>query len=168
MIKQLFLVAALYLAAESSALGQSTGGTSDAQILESVNSVYTIISGDKGVPRDWERFTSLFAEGATLGALVHDTSGVNRIRLFSVDEFVALGKRFYEENGFEEYPMKTVVHTYNGIAQVFQSYTAIDPQTTEQGVNCLQLAYDGRRWLITSILWTSNRNGVQLPAEMRE
>lgn len=149
--------------------GEAQNFTNDQETIEAtVSEVYTIISGEKGVPRDWERFKSLFADGATLGALVHDTSGVNRIRLFSVDEFVAIGERFYEENGFEEYPMKTVVQSYNGIAQVFQSYTAIDPQTTEQGVNCLQLAYDGRRWLITSILWTSNRNGVQLPAEMRE
>ena len=57
----------------------------------------------------------------------------------------------------------STVEEYNGIATVFQGYYAKELDMEEKGVNSYQLFYDGTRWWITGLIWTSDRNGVALP-----
>lgn len=121
-----------------------------------------IISGEKGEIRDWEAFRNLFTATATFSFVQHDTSGNSRYRSFTLEEFVRIGRRGYEGNGFLEYELNKTVNEYNGIAHVFQSYYAKGLRE-EKGINSYQLMHDGKRWWITSLIWVSNENGTPLP-----
>ena len=128
-----------------------------------VNEVLKIVSGERGQKRNWEAFRYLFSPNAQISVLNHGKNGVNTLNAYSLEEFVRLGMRFYENDGFIEYELAKTVDEYNGIAQVFQSYYAKELDIEERGINSFQLVHDGSRWWITSILWTSDRNGTKLP-----
>jgi hypothetical protein len=133
-----------------------------------INETYKIITGERGEKRNWEAFRQLFTPDAQISVLIHDTLGNGIIKTYTLEEFVRIGMKYYENDGFIEYPLKTIINEYNGIANVFQSYYAKELELEEQGVNSLQLIFDGDRWWITSILWTSNLNGVELPNELKK
>ena len=132
-----------------------------------VNEGLKIITGDSTKVRDWEAFRDLFTADATFTVLSHDTTGVAKHRTFSLEAFVRIGRRGYERYGFIETEVKKTVEEYNGIAQVFQSYFAKSRDHEEHGINSYQLVNDGTRWWITSIVWTDNTNGVELPERYR-
>lgn len=144
----------------------AAGQTIDADKVSTIDAIVKagleIISGEKGETRDWEEFRQLFTPNATFALVQHDTLGNARYRSFTLEEFVRIGRRGYEQNGFLEYEIKKTVDEYNGIAHVFQSYYA-KGQREEKGINSYQLFYDGKRWWITSILWSSDENGVPIP-----
>jgi len=130
-----------------------------------VNEVLKLISGEKGVARNWDDFRNLFTPNAQFTVLNHGENGVNNYITYSLEEFVRIGKKFYENDGFIEYELKKTVNEYNGIAHVFQSYYAKELDNEEEGINSFQLIFDGERWWITSLLWTSDRNGIKIPKE---
>lgn len=122
-----------------------------------------IVSGDHGEHRDWEAFSDLFIPNAQLSVLVHDSIGNAEIHTYTVKEFIKLGKQMYEQDGFIEYEITKTIDSYNGIVHVFQSYYAKELDFEERGINSYQLIFDGHRWWISNLLWTSNRNGIELP-----
>ncbi len=132
-----------------------------------IGEIYKIISGERGENRNWEAFRQLFTPDAQFSVLSHDKTGNGKVKTFTLEEFVRVGMDAYEKDGFVEKPLKTVINQYNGIANVFQSYYAKELDFEEEGVNSLQLIFDGKRWWITSVLWTSNGNGVELPAALK-
>ena len=156
----LFLATTLLLS--SNLFAQKETPESVKSIEAIVKAPLEIISGEKGEIRDWEAFRNLFTATATFSFVQHDTLGNSRYRSFSLEEFVRIGRRGYEGNGFLEYELSKTVDEYNGIAHVFQSYYA-KGQKEEKGINSYQLMYDGNRWWITSLIWVSNENGVPLP-----
>ncbi len=84
----------------------------------------------------------------------------------TLDEFIEYLKEPYYEEGFTEYGTGKLIQEYNGIAQVFQSFYAKDSDGEEgRGIMSYQLIYHSERWWITSVLWTSNDNGVPVPEE---
>ena len=133
-----------------------------------VNEGLKIVSGKKGESRNWEAFRMLFTPNAQLSVLNHDTLGNAKVNTYSLEEFVRIGMRFYEGDGFLEYEITKTIDEYNGIAHVFQSYRAEELDLVEEGINSYQLIFDGKRWWITSILWTSNRNGVELDSSYKK
>lgn len=128
-----------------------------------VNQVLDIISGEKGDTRDWEQFRSLFLPTAQFAVLYHKNDGTKLINTMTLDEFVHMAGASYQDHGFIEYEIAKHVDEYNGIAQVFQSYYAKELDIEEKGINSFQLVHDGNRWWIFSILWTNDRNGVEVP-----
>lgn len=59
-----------------------------------------------------------------------------------------------------------VVNEYNGIANVFQSFYAIDSEGEEgKGITSYQLVKFDDRWWISDVLWTTDSNGVEIPEE---
>lgn len=133
-----------------------------------VNEVLSIISGDPDKVRDWEAFRNLFDPHASISFLQHDSLGNNIYHSFSLDEFVEIGKNNYSNNFFLEYEISKTVDEYNGIAHVFQVYYAKGAESEEKGINSYQLIHDGNRWWITSILWTDDTNGVEVPEFIRK
>ncbi len=128
-----------------------------------VNKGLTIVSGEEGVERDWEAFRMLFDPKAQISVVNHDSLGNAVHQVYSLGQFVRLGMKFYETDGFIEYEISSIIEEYNGLATVFQGYYAKELDYEEKGVNSYQLFFDGSRWWITSLIWTSDRNGIQLP-----
>jgi hypothetical protein len=139
----------------------------DTNALKSIDGIInlelSIISGELNKKRDWETFRLLFTPNAQFTYLRHDSTGLAQVYPISLEGFVRMGMNGYEKEVMLEYELKKTINEYNGIAQVFQSYYAESGELKEYGINSYQLVHDGERWWITSILWTDNSNGVELP-----
>lgn len=151
----------------SNAVGQQHESAAVNSIDGIVNEVLATISGDSTVTRDVEKLRMLFTADATLRALAIAPDGSRQLRTFNLEEFARIVRDYYSGTNFYEYELKKTVNEYNGIAQAFQGYEVKGPRGIEKGINSYQLYNDGQRWWIISILWVSDRNGVELPEEYR-
>ncbi|MCY3547276.1 MAG: hypothetical protein OXH49_10395 [Gemmatimonadetes bacterium] len=136
-----------------------------------VTAVYESISGNAGVPRDWDRFRSLFLPGARLMpvATEHLENGRrSSINSASPEEFAAGSEGFFEEQGFFEVEIGNVTETYGDIAHRFSSYASFytdDPneEPFNRGINSFQLLHDGERWWILTIFWQHEPDAGPIP-----
>ena len=140
----------------------------DVKSIDSIlAALYNVISGPAG-ERDWNRFRSLFLPSATLTSAGKDREGNTHLRPRSVDEYVKSSGDYFAQHGFFESPIVNRIQTFGNIAHVFCSYesrNAPGEAPFARGINSFQLAYDGRRWWIVSILWDQERADNPLPKE---
>jgi len=140
----------------------------DVKSIDSIlAAVYNVISGPAG-ERDWNRFRSLFLPGAALTSAEKDRDGSIRVRPRSVEGYVTGAGAYFAQHGFFESPIVSRVQTFGNVAQVFCSYEsrgAASEAPFARGINSFQLAYDGKRWWIVSILWDEERPDNPLPKE---
>lgn len=132
-----------------------------------VNALYSVISGPAG-ERDWNRFRSLFLPGATLTSTRKDDKGVIHVNPGNVEDYVRRAGAFFLKEGFFESPLVSRTQSYGNITHVFCSYEsrhASGEAPFARGINSIQLAYDGNRWWVMSILWDSERPDNPLPKE---
>ena len=129
-----------------------------------VNAGLNAISVNKGEVADWKRFESLFLPNAQVSVLRHKNDTATMLQ-FSIKEFIKTSSKYASENGFKEYSTGNKIEEYNGVATVFQSYVALHGETQVKGVNTYQLVYVEDRWWIASLIWTNNRNGIEVPSQ---
>jgi hypothetical protein len=132
-----------------------------------VHAYYDAISGDKGQPRNWDRFLSLFMPEARF---VRAGGAGNPPITLAPEQFVAANRRYFERGGYFERSVYEHVDTFGAVAQVFSSYesrrSADDQEPYSRGVNSFQLISSGGRWWIVSILWDYERaDGPPIPPE---
>jgi hypothetical protein len=140
----------------------------DVKSIDSIlAAVYNVISGPAG-ERDWNRFRSLFLPGATLTSAGKDREGNIHVRPRTVEGYVTGAGGYFAQHGFFERPIVSRVQTFGNVAQVFCSYEsrgAAGEAPFARGINSFQLAHDGKRWWIVSILWDEERPDNPLPKE---
>jgi hypothetical protein len=132
-----------------------------------LTALYGVISGAAG-ERDWNRFRSLFLPGATLTSAGKDRDGNIRLRPRSVEQYVNGAGGYFAQHGFFESSLVSRIQTFGNIAHVFCSYesrNAAGDAPFARGINSFELAYDGKRWWISSILWDEERPDNPLPKE---
>ena len=105
----------------------------DVESIDAIlTAVYEVISGDAGVKRDWDRFRSLFAPGATLSPTVRTPEGAYGRQIITPDEYAGNVGSWLEENGFHEVEINRVTERYGVIAHAFSTYEsrrlASDPE----------------------------------------
>lgn len=134
-----------------------------------VAAAYDAISGPAGT-RNWDRFLSLFGEGARLiptGCNAEKTRCGAQV--MTPEEYVQRAGAYFKDNGFFERSSHNVTERYGLIAQVFSTYesrhAASDPEPFVRGINSFQLRSDGARWYIMSIMWVDERTSGPIPAE---
>ena len=140
----------------------------DVKSIDSIlAALYGVISGPAG-ERDWNRFRSLFLPGATLTSAEKDHDGNIRIRPYTAEQYVSAAGGYFSKHGFFESPLVSRVQTFGNVAHVFCSYESRNaPSETPfaRGINSIELAFDGKRWWIASILWDEERPDNPLPKE---
>ncbi len=140
----------------------------DVKSIDSIlAAVYNVISGPAG-ERDWNRFRSLFLPGATLTSAGKDREGNIHVRPRTVEGYVTGAGGYFAQHGFFESPIVSRIQTFGNVAQVFCSYEsrgAAGEAPFARGINSIQLAYDGKRWWVVSILWDEERPDNPLPKE---
>lgn len=131
--------------------------------------VYDVISGDAGVERDWNRFRSLFAPGATLSPVGRPDGATYVRRAITPDQYAQTSGSYLEENGFHEVEIHRVTEQYGVIAHAFSTYEsrrlASDPEPFARGINSFQLLWDGERWWVVSIYWLQESDEHPIPAK---
>ena len=155
------IIALLLGLALTAPLGSAAGGDS----IDSVTkAVYEVISGPAG-PRNWDRFRSLFAEGARL-IVVRISNGHPAPLVMTVDEYVTRSGANMQTNAFYESEVARRIETFGNIAHVFSTYEsrrAPGDKPFARGINSFQLVKDGDAWKVMTILWDSEREGNAIP-----
>lgn len=135
-----------------------------------IAALYDVISGPAGQARDWDRFRSLFAEGARLIPTAIRPDGSRVMRVWSPEEYITQVGGQLEANGFFEREIGRATEEFGQVAHVFSAYdskrTLADPQPFARGINSIQLRHDGTRWWVVTIFWDSERDGNRIPARL--
>jgi hypothetical protein len=138
-----------------------------------VAALYDVISGDKGVERDWNRFRSLFYPGARMIPTGKSArTGKINARISSAEEYIKGNESFLEGEGFHEQEISRHVDSFGNIVQVFSAYearhTLKDEKPFVRGINSIQLFNDGKRWWVMSIAWSPETPEHPLPKQYTE
>jgi hypothetical protein len=164
-----FAAVVLIASAPMGAVGQEAAPADVASIDAIIGAVYDVISGAAGEARDWDRWRSLFAEGATLSAVVPAREGGVRRVLMTPASYAEGSGPVLERDGFFETEIGRVTEAYGLIAHAFSTYesrrTEADAVPFARGINSFQLMNDGRRWWVVSVYWQGEGPSNPIPAK---
>jgi hypothetical protein len=94
--------------------------------------------------------------------------GSDALTLLGVMDYVNLAGAGFLKSGFFEKSMHNETRRFGNVAQVFSSYEsrhAANEAPFARGINSFQLAYDGTRWWVVSILWDEETPTNPIPPE---
>lgn len=130
-----------------------------------LTAVYDVISGPAGAPRDWDRFKSLFVDGARL--MPRNPQAATGLTVLSPAAFAERFAANTAEAGFYEIEIGRVSESWNDIVHAFSSYegrrNADDAEPFLRGINSFQLIRHDGRWWIVSILWQPESAETPIP-----
>lgn len=140
------------------------------QTLDStLETLYGVISGEKGEERNWELFNYLFHPEAKLIPSSKNKEGVYGARFMTPQDYTDASGKWLVENGFFEKEIHRSVDTFGNITQVFSTYESFRSEKDEtpfmRGINSIQLLNDGKRWWILNIYWTQESEENPIPME---
>lgn len=126
-----------------------------------IRAIYDVISGPAGAPRDWDRFRSLFAEGARLMIVVSPPGEKPHVRHLAPEDQVRRAAPIVEKEDFWEVEVDRNTQTFGHVAHVLSTYECRrtpdgEPFTRQQ--KSLQLFNDGSRWWILTAIWHTPRS----------
>jgi len=139
------------------------------QTLDStLETLYGVISGEKGVARNWELFKYLFKPDAKLIPSGKNKDGVIGARYLSTDDYIEASGKWLVDNGFFEKEINRIENTFGNITQVFSTYESFRSEADEKpfmrGINSIQLLNDGKRWWVINIYWMQETEENPIPA----
>ncbi len=136
-------------------------------IDSTIETLYSVISGDKGVARDWELFNYLFYKDAKLIPSGTNQEGKTVARFMSPEQYINTSGKWLYENGFHEKEIGRTTERFGNIAHVFSTYesfrTLKDEKPFMRGINSIQLLYDGSRWWILNVFWMGETPKNKIP-----
>ena len=150
--------------APSAAVASARPGDVDS-IEHIIAAVYDVISGPAG-PRDWERFRSLYYQGARMIPSRRDDKGVVTAQVVSPEDYATRSQAYFTREGFFENAVANRVETWDHIAHVWSTYEsrhAKGEKPFARGINSFQLFHDGSRWWILTVYWESEDAVHPLP-----
>lgn len=143
----------------------------DVATIDSIlSTLYAVISGPVGQPRQWDRFMSLFGPGARLIPTRCPPEGTCTVRVLTPAEYRQRADSALVASGFMERELSRKTERYGSIAQAFSSYASFhrgEGAPFARGINSIQLFWDGQRWWVMSIFWDSERPHNPLPDDMQ-
>ncbi len=172
-MKNLILIAVIFAATAFSASAQTAKEANPADVasLDAImKSVYDVISGDAGKPRDWDRFRSLFYKDARLiPSGKNAQTGVVSARSLSAEDYVTRASANMAKEGFFERELARRIDQYGNIAHVFSTYESLhslsDKMPFARGINSFQLLNDGKRWWVVTIYWQAEAPDNPIPKQ---
>jgi hypothetical protein len=153
----------------------SAKNTSDVDTAEHlVASLYDVISGPAGKPRDWERFRSLFLPDGRLGVIRADAPATanqparkSDAVFLTPDMYVERDDPYFKEKGFFERSIANRVEEFGNLVHVWSTYesrhAADDAKPFARGINSIQIVRAQGRYWVASIMWDDERPGLTLP-----
>jgi hypothetical protein len=141
-----------------------------------VTSLYDVISGPAGKPRDWARFRSLFLPDGRLGVVrpetpaTKDASASEGDAVFlTPDMYVQRNDPYFKTHGFFERSIANRVEKFGNLVHVWSTYESRhaenDSQPFARGINSIQIVHAEGRFWVASIVWDEERPGLTLPVE---
>lgn len=153
-------------ASRGNARGSPSARPADVGTIDSIiTTLYAVISGPVGRPRQWDRFLSLMHPDARLMPTRCDSTGACSLRILSPAQYRTLADSFLVSQGFTERELHRTMERYGSVAQAFSSYASFRRGETTpfaRGINSIQLFWDGSRWWVMSVFWDAERPGNPL------
>ncbi|SHH76544.1 hypothetical protein [Winogradskyella jejuensis] len=138
-----------------------------ATLDSTIETLYSVISGDKGVERNWELFKYLFHPNAKLIPTGKNKEGETIARYMTPDDYIKTSGKWLFENGFHEVELSRKTDTFGNITQVFSTYESFKSKSETKpfmrGINSIQLLNDGNRWWIINIYWMQESEASPIP-----
>ena len=163
----LFLVFGIVLNAQQ--LEKKDYSKNVATLDSTIETLYSVISGDKDVKRDWDLFKHLFHKDAKLIPTGKTKDGKTVAKYMTPDDYIKSSGKWLVENGFHEVEINRKVETFGNITQVFSTYKSFkskdDTEPFMRGINSIQLMNDGKRWWIINIYWMQESEQNPIPEE---
>ena len=132
-----------------------------------LNTLYSVISGDAGEKRNWELFKYLFRTDAKLIPIGRNNNGLPSANYMTPDEYVERAGAWLEQNGFFEKEIHRKEDSFGNMTHVFSTYvsyrTSQDKDPYARGINSIQLLNDGRRWWVVNIYWFAENEDYPIP-----
>ena len=139
-----------------------------------VASLYDVISGPAGKPRDWNRFRSLFLPDGRLGVVRPETPATKDAparkgdAVFLTPElYVQRDDPYFKTHGFFERSIANRVEEFGNLVHVWSTYESRnaeqDSEPFTRGINSIQIVHAQGRFWIASVLWDDERPGLTLP-----
>ena len=168
MIQKWLTVAALLCLFVSTAQEEEDTFQSKVKTLDNtLETLYSVISGEKGEERNWELFKFLFHPDAKLIPSGKNNEGAINARFITPEDYEKTAGQWLVENGFFEKEIHRKTDTFGNITQVFSTYESYrsekDTKPFMRGINSIQLLNDGNRWWIINIFWTQERTENPIP-----
>jgi len=136
-----------------------------------LNAVYSVISGAKGQPRDWDRMRSLFVPDARLIPAIAtptDPQHTDAVVL-TIDGYINRSSARMAAAGFYERSIHNDIEQFGNIVQVWSTYESRhatgDPTPFARGINSFQLLKDGDRYWVVNIFWDAESPTNPIPAK---
>ena len=136
-------------------------------IDSTIKSLYTVISGEKEVERDWDLFKFLFRKDAKLIASGKNKEGEVQVQYMKPGDYIKNSGKWLVDNGFFEKEINRVTDRFGNMAHVFSTYESFFSEDDEKpfmrGINSIQLFYDGKRWWILNVYWQQESKKHPIP-----
>jgi len=133
-----------------------------------IQTLYSVISGEAGEKRDWDLFRSLFAPGAKLIPTRAPKEGPKSLAYWTPEDYIDKAGPYLEEKGFIEEEIHRVSQTFGSLVHVFSTYqsfaSSADEDPFARGINSIQLLHDGQRWWIVNIYWNQENDDNPIPS----
>ena len=135
---------------------------SDVSTLDGIlHAAYEVLSGPAGQPRDWERYRTLFIDGARLMPVVAVADRKPHVRQLTLEEYIRRVEPIFAAEDFWERETSREAEIVGRLAHVLSRYESLrDPnvEAFETGSNSMQLFFDDTRWWIVSVMWNTARS----------
>lgn len=171
-MKKLLSIVFLCYLLPCSVFGQTSQDSNKDRVTtlnSTIETLYAVISGEKGEARDWDLFKYLFHPDAKLIPTQKNEEGQYRPSYLTPDGYIQRAGKWLVENGFFEKEIHRVENTFGNITHLFSTYESYhskaDKQPFARGINSIQLMNDGERWWIINIYWTSETEDNPIPKE---
>ena len=136
---------------------------------QTIETLYSVISGENGEARNWELFNFLFKPNAKLIPTGMSQQGVYGLRYMSPEDYIETSGKWLVDNGFFEKEINRKVDSFGNISQVFSTYESYRSETDDipfmRGINSIQLINDGKRWWIVNIYWAQETPDNPIPPD---
>jgi hypothetical protein len=155
--------------------GRTAKNPSDVDTVDHlVASLYDVISGPAGKPRDWDRFRSLFLPDGRLGVVVPEMPATKDALarkgdavFLTPDMYVQRDDSYFKTHSFFERSIANRVEEFGNLVHVWSTYESRhaenDSQPFTRGINSIQIVHARGRFWIASVLWDDERSGMTMP-----
>lgn len=157
----------LLIICQNPAFSQSDYAEDVSSIDHIITALYDVISGEKGVKRDWDRFNNLFLPEARLIPTNTDSLGNANIDILTPIAYVERAGDYLEANGFHEVEIHRVQEHFGSLVHLWSTYESYHSKSDEvpfaRGINSIQLLNDGNRWWVLQIYWLGENDKLPIP-----
>ena len=164
----------IFLIAIVASLSFSYAQNLDDKYLHQVNTLdktietfYSVISGEKGEERNWELMQYLYYPEAKLSAIVRNQQGKIGVVYVTPDDYKKNSGPWLVENGFFEIEINRKVDRFGNLAHVYSTYHSFfskkDDKPFMRGINSIQLMYNGKRWFVVNIFCDQESDKNPIP-----